>query len=203
MAIAASTHEGEEEQVLDAHREVLGQIPEALLVLVPRHPERFDRVAALVERRGFALARRSAEQSCSEKVSVLLGDTMGELPVFLAAGNTAFIGGSLVPHGGHNVLEPAALAQQRALGKDAWLAPTHPPFSGSLAVESDPPGARVFARPYGHDEIPWDDLGTTPIDTLAYVAGVIELKLELEGYRETEDVIWNRYFQRIMALARA
>jgi formylglycine-generating enzyme required for sulfatase activity/tRNA A-37 threonylcarbamoyl transferase component Bud32/dienelactone hydrolase len=68
-------------------------------------------------------------------------------------------------------------------------------YSRPLTVHSDPPGARVFARPYGHDEIPWDDLGTTPIDTLAYVAGVIELKLELEGYRETEDVIWNRYFQ--------
>ena len=114
--VAASTHEGEEEQVLDAHREVLGRIPEALLVLVPRHPERFDQVAALVERRGFVLARRSAKQPCSEKVSILLGDTMGELPVFLAAGDAAFVGGSLVATGGHNLLEAAVVGVPVAVG---------------------------------------------------------------------------------------
>ena len=114
--VAASTREGEEEQVLTAHREILDQLPQALLVLVPRHPERFERVAALVARRGFALARRSANDPCSEKVSVFLGDTMGELPAFLAAGDTAFIGGSLVPCGGHNLLEAAAAGVPVAVG---------------------------------------------------------------------------------------
>jgi len=114
--IAASTHEGEEEQVLLAHRKLLDRLAGALLVLVPRHPERFERVAALVERRGFALARRSADDPCGEQVSVFLGDTMGELPAFLAAGDAAFIGGSLVPTGGHNLLEAAAGGVPIAVG---------------------------------------------------------------------------------------
>jgi 3-deoxy-D-manno-octulosonic-acid transferase len=114
--VAASTHEGEEGQVLDAHREVLSRLPGALLVLVPRHPERFDRVAALVERQGFTLARRSAGTGFSDEISVFLGDTMGELPAFLAAADAAFIGGSLVPVGGHNLLEAAAVGVPVTLG---------------------------------------------------------------------------------------
>ncbi|MEJ1355784.1 MAG: lipid IV(A) 3-deoxy-D-manno-octulosonic acid transferase [Candidatus Sedimenticola sp. (ex Thyasira tokunagai)] len=107
--VAASTHEGEDEQVLEAHRLVMQQQPDALLVLVPRHPERFDRVAALCVSEGFSLARRSASEPCGEAVSVFLGDTMGELTLFLGAADVAFVGGSLVATGGHNVLEPAAL----------------------------------------------------------------------------------------------
>ena len=106
--VAASTHEGEDEQVLAAHRTILEQVPQALLVLVPRHPERFDRVAALVARHGFDLCRRSLDQPCGENVHVFLGDTMGELPVFLGGADVAFIGGSLVKVGGHNMLEAAA-----------------------------------------------------------------------------------------------
>ena len=107
--VAASTHEGEEEPVLAAHRQIRAQVPDALLVLVPRHPERFDRVAELVRRGGFTLVRRSAHMPCTEDTAVLLGDTMGELPVFLAAANAAFIGGSLVNVGGHNPLEASAV----------------------------------------------------------------------------------------------
>ncbi len=107
--IAASTHEGEEEQVLEAHRRVLQEHPNAGLLLVPRHPERFQRVAALVRRRGFTLARRSREKSGdSTTAEVFLVDTMGELPLFLGVADLAFIGGSLVPIGGHNMLEAAA-----------------------------------------------------------------------------------------------
>lgn len=118
--VAASTHEGEEEQVLLAHREILDRLAGTLLVLVPRHPERFEGVAALVERRGFALARRSAKNPCSEQVSVFLGDTMGELPAFLAAGDAAFIGGSLVSTGGHNLLEAAVAGVPVAVGPHAF-----------------------------------------------------------------------------------
>jgi len=106
--VAASTHEGEEEAVLDAHARVLERVPAALLVLVPRHPERFDRVAALVRRRGFTLARRAKEEACEAGTQVFLGDTMGELPLFLGVADVAFIGGSLVPRGGHNMLEASA-----------------------------------------------------------------------------------------------
>lgn len=107
--VAASTHEGEDELVLSAHRSVLEKVPEALLVLVPRHPERFDRVAGLCQNNRFAMVRRSANDECGQDVEVYLGDTMGELTLFLAAADVAFVGGSLVPTGGHNVLEPAAL----------------------------------------------------------------------------------------------
>ena len=107
--VAASTHEGEDELLLQAHRAILEMHPDALLVLVPRHPERFDRVAALCQREGFQVVRRSQQGICDEETKVFLGDTMGELTLFLGAADVAYVGGSLVPTGGHNVLEPAAL----------------------------------------------------------------------------------------------
>ena len=107
--VAASTHEGEDEQILDAHRQILDVYPDVLLVLVPRHPERFDRVYGLCQQNGFSVARRSLQESCESEHQVLLGDTMGELVLFYATSDIAFVGGSLVSTGGHNVLEPAAL----------------------------------------------------------------------------------------------
>lgn len=118
--VAASTHEGEEEPVLEAHRRVRAEVPDALLVLVPRHPERFDRVADLVTRAGFTLVRRSSRGSCATDTTVLLGDTMGELPVILAAADAAFIGGSLVPMGGHNPLEASAVGVPVATGPQVF-----------------------------------------------------------------------------------
>lgn len=109
--IAASTHEGEDEVVLAAHQRLLASYPDALLILVPRHPERFDSVAQLCEREGFATVRRSSAQPVTVQTSVLLGDTMGELLFLYALADSAFVGGSLVPNGGHNLLEPAALAK--------------------------------------------------------------------------------------------
>ncbi|VAX10790.1 3-deoxy-D-manno-octulosonic acid transferase [hydrothermal vent metagenome] len=107
--VAASTHEGEDEQVLDAHARIRNQIPGTLLVLVPRHPERFDSAAVLCRKRGLNLVRRSEQKNCTPDTTVFLGDSIGELPVFLAGADVAFMGGSLVQHGGHNMLEPAAL----------------------------------------------------------------------------------------------
>lgn len=106
--IAASTHEGEETKVLAAHRELLEQIAGLLLVLVPRHPERFSEVRGLVEKSGFSVVSRTEGRACSKDTAVFLGDTMGEVPLFYAASDVAFVGGSLVPVGGHNLLEPAA-----------------------------------------------------------------------------------------------
>jgi len=114
--VAASTHEGEEEQVLAAHRALLARLPQALLVLVPRHPERFERVAALGRRAGLRMVRRSEAKPCPPEAQLFLGDSMGELPLFLAAADAAFVGGSLVRRGGHNVLEPAALGLPVAFG---------------------------------------------------------------------------------------
>jgi 3-deoxy-D-manno-octulosonic-acid transferase len=114
--VAASTREGEDEQLLAAHERVLRRFPEALLVLVPRHPERFERVATLVQRSGATLVRRSKNRPCTAETAVYLGDSMGELPVFLAAADVAFIGGSLVPMGGHNPLEAAAVGVPVLIG---------------------------------------------------------------------------------------
>lgn len=107
--IAGSTHEGEEEAALEAHALVRAQFGRALLILVPRHPNRFDAVRALIARRGTRFASRSREGTPGSDVDVFLVDTLGELLMFYAAADVAFVAGSLVPVGGHNMLEPAAL----------------------------------------------------------------------------------------------
>ncbi len=107
--IAASTHEGEEEQALDAFDILRRRVPHCLLVLVPRHPERFSRVAALCAKRGYRTVLRSEARPCAPDTDVFVGDSMGELMLFYAASDVVFVGGSLMPVGGHNPLEPAAL----------------------------------------------------------------------------------------------
>ncbi|WP_313056013.1 lipid IV(A) 3-deoxy-D-manno-octulosonic acid transferase [Pseudomonas lopnurensis] len=109
--IAASTHAGEDEIILDAHRQLLAQHPQALLILVPRHPERFGSVVELCRKAGFATLRRSTGEAVDAGTQVLVGDTMGELLFLYALADIAFVGGSLVPNGGHNLLEPAALGK--------------------------------------------------------------------------------------------
>ncbi|MDR5868641.1 lipid IV(A) 3-deoxy-D-manno-octulosonic acid transferase [Halomonas koreensis] len=107
--VAGSTHEGEDEAVLAAHARLRETHPAALLILVPRHPRRFEAVAELCRESGMATVRRSAGERPQAGTAVYLGDTMGELGVLYGAADLAFVGGSLVPVGGHNLLEPAAL----------------------------------------------------------------------------------------------
>ncbi|MDN7132009.1 lipid IV(A) 3-deoxy-D-manno-octulosonic acid transferase [Halomonas sp. MC140] len=109
--VAGSTREGEEALLLEAHRQLLRRYPEALLVVVPRHPQRFDGVANVCLAEGWALSRRSQQQPVTAQTQVYLGDTLGELATLYAASRVAFVGGSMVPLGGHNVLEPAALGR--------------------------------------------------------------------------------------------
>jgi 3-deoxy-D-manno-octulosonic-acid transferase len=109
--IAASTHEGEDEVLLDAHRRLLATHPDALLILVPRHLERFETVFAQIRQQGFQACRRSTGEAVGAGTQVLLGDTMGELLFLYALADLAFVGGSLVANGGHNLLEPAALGK--------------------------------------------------------------------------------------------
>jgi 3-deoxy-D-manno-octulosonic-acid transferase len=111
--IAASTHEGEDRQILEAHQAVLEKYPQARLIIVPRHPERFSAVAALIASMGLSVQRRSQEpdKNGSDDVGacqVYLGDTMGELLMLYGVADVAFVGGSLIERGGHNPLEPAA-----------------------------------------------------------------------------------------------
>jgi 3-deoxy-D-manno-octulosonic-acid transferase len=107
--IAASTHAGEEEQVLAVHASLKKYFSNLLLVLVPRHPERFAAAARVARNHGFDIALRSeGAKRLGAQIDILIGDTMGELPLFFAAADAAFIGGSLVPTGGHNLLEASA-----------------------------------------------------------------------------------------------
>jgi 3-deoxy-D-manno-octulosonic-acid transferase len=118
--IAASTHEGEDELVLDVFRQVRKQLGDCLLVLVPRHPERFESVAELCRNRGYPMVLRSERTPCSDETAVFIGDSMGELPLFYAAADVAFVGGSLVHTGGHNLLEPAALGVPVVTGPNVF-----------------------------------------------------------------------------------
>lgn len=115
--IAASTHADEEDAALEAHIAVLEVQPDALLILVPRHPQRFDEIWQRIESAGLRAERRSRLAALDQSghpqvldaVQVFLGDSMGEMFLYLAAADVAFIGGSLAAVGGHNILEPAAL----------------------------------------------------------------------------------------------
>ena len=106
--IAASTHEGEDEQLLTAHQKLLETLPTALLIIVPRHPERFNSVYEL-SRKQFSCQRRTEVDFPDLSTEVFIGDTLGEMFYYLALSDTAFVGGSLIPNGGHNPIEPAAL----------------------------------------------------------------------------------------------
>ena len=108
--IAASTHPGEEQSILEVHSQLIQKTPELLLILVPRHPERRPEIESLVSTQGLSLVVRSdldKESVVNEDISVLLVDTLGELNLFYGLSDLAFVGGSLVPHGGHNPIEPA------------------------------------------------------------------------------------------------
>ena len=108
VLLAASTHAGEDELILQAYGQIKAALSVApLLVLVPRRPERFNQVAQLCEQAGFVVARRSTGEPTAP-ADILLGDTMGELMSFYGACDLAFVGGSLVPTGGHNMIEAAA-----------------------------------------------------------------------------------------------
>ncbi|PTP85298.1 lipid IV(A) 3-deoxy-D-manno-octulosonic acid transferase [Vibrio splendidus] len=109
--IAASTHQGEDEIVLDAHRQLLKDNPSALLMIVPRHPERFNQVTELAKQHQFNTITRTSQQPITSDIEVYIADTMGEMLVLLGGADVCFMGGSLVGDkvGGHNLLEPAAL----------------------------------------------------------------------------------------------
>jgi 3-deoxy-D-manno-octulosonic-acid transferase len=113
--LAASTRDGEEALLLDA----MAQSPlpaDALLLLVPRHPQRFDAVFALVEARGLACVRRSSDAPVEPATRVVLGDSLGEMLAYCAAADVAFVGGSLLPLGGQNLLEPIAVGVPTLVG---------------------------------------------------------------------------------------
>ncbi|GAA4894559.1 lipid IV(A) 3-deoxy-D-manno-octulosonic acid transferase [Ferrimonas pelagia] len=113
---AGSTHPGEFEQALAAHRQLQQMHPDLLLLLVPRHPEQFEAAIQLSKQAGFQTARRSQSDTVGDEIQVLIGDTMGELMALYGMSDACFVGGSLIERGGHNPLEPAALAKPVLMG---------------------------------------------------------------------------------------
>lgn len=116
--IAASTHEGEDEQILKVHQTLLKAHPTALLIIVPRHPERFLSVASLANNSGFNVITRTSKNAVSNTDHVYIADTMGEMLQLIGASDVCFMGGSLIGDkvGGHNLLEPAALSKSCLIG---------------------------------------------------------------------------------------
>lgn len=118
--VAASTREGEETAVLAAYRKLKEQVSDLLLVLVPRHPERFSEVYELIQKQGYTAHSRSRDKQPSRETDVFLGDSMGEMWFYFGMGSVAYVGGSLVPTGGHNVLEPIALELPVVVGPNMF-----------------------------------------------------------------------------------
>lgn len=117
--LAASTREGEEDLILDEWQ-VQGFLPDVLLVIVPRHPQRFDRIADMLSRRGLRYQRRSESKAVSADVQVVLGDSMGEMFAYYAASDLAFIGGSLLPFGGQNLIEACSVGTPVLIGPHTY-----------------------------------------------------------------------------------
>ena len=117
VVMAGSTRDGEEELLLETFKELRNRYPDLLLLIAPRHPERFDIVADLCRKERVRVSRKSFNDPCTSEIQVYLIDSMGELPSFYAAADVAFVGGSLLPYGGHNVLEPAALGIPVVVGR--------------------------------------------------------------------------------------
>jgi 3-deoxy-D-manno-octulosonic-acid transferase len=140
---AGSTHDGEELAALDAHAALRARHADALLILVPRHPPRFESVRALLDTRGVRYAARSRRESVTADCEVLLVDTLGELQAFYAASDAAFVGGSLVPIGGHSLLEPAVLGLPVVSGPHTQNAPDVAALlqqAGALTIVEDAGG---------------------------------------------------------------
>ncbi|MCU8083949.1 MULTISPECIES: lipid IV(A) 3-deoxy-D-manno-octulosonic acid transferase [unclassified Shewanella] len=137
--VAGSVHPGEFDAMLTAHKQLLAQWPDALLIIAPRHPEQFSAVAEFVASQGFESVRRSGNFPVAATTQVLVGDTMGELLTFYGAADQAFVGGTLINNGGHNPLEPVAM------GVPVMVGPNHWDFAQITQMLADAGGLRVVA----------------------------------------------------------
>jgi 3-deoxy-D-manno-octulosonic-acid transferase len=157
VIVCGSTAQGEEELILGAFRQVLERWPTAVMILAPRHPERFDRVANLVLSSGIGLLRRSTwAASCPISGGVFLLDSVGELAAVYQLAHVAFVGGSLVPVGGHNILEPAQHGVAIVTGPQTFnFREIVRVFleAGALRISSDMELAATFIQLLGNDEV--------------------------------------------------
>ena len=182
VLLAGSTHEGDEGPILKAFPRLLNRFPQALLVLVPRHPERFARVAQAARAAGLDVSLRSKGISCPSSTQCFVIDAMGELLQFYAACDVAFVGGSLDRIGGHNVLEPAALSRPVLVGPHTFnfediteqLVAANAAIRVSNAAELEEATARLFTRPELRDQ-----MGQAGLKLVRSGQGALERTLEL------------------------
>lgn len=194
---AASTHEGEEIPVLEAHAAVLRRFPDTLLLIAPRHPERFKPVAAACRSFGFSTMTRSENENADRNAQCFVIDTMGEMLWFYAACDVAFVGGSLVPIGGHNLLEPAALARPILVGPHTFNATEMTDeliaSGGALRVlDSEQMGVEL-TRLLGHQD-ERDMIGTAAMRGMHQQRGAVDRTLAiiddlLEGRRPRPEAV--------------
>ena len=187
--VAGSTHAGEEQAALAAHATVRASFPEALLVLAPRHRPRFDEVARMLTDSGLRWLRHSAAVAdpagggaAAARIEVLLLDTIGELENFYAAADVAFVGGSLVPVGGHNLLEPAALGVATLSGPAQGNAPDVARLlceNGGLRLVSDAGELGAAVRTLLADQSARRRMGAAAQATVAANRGALDQALAM------------------------
>ena len=182
VLVAGSTHEKEETVVVQAFKRLLVKFPDALLVLVPRHPERFGRAAQSARSSGLKVSLRSESPVCPPQTQCFLIDAMGELQRYYAAGDAAFVGGSLEPIGGHNPLEPAALAKPVLFGPHMFnFADISRQLLESGAAIEVADGEKLEAQVTRlfQDPILRDDMGRAAHQLFKYGQGAVDRTLQM------------------------
>ncbi|MFO7921558.1 MAG: 3-deoxy-D-manno-octulosonic acid transferase [Nioella sp.] len=192
--LAASTHEGEEEVILQAHKQALRINPRLLLVVVPRHPHRGDEVARLIEAQSFRHARRSKGELPDPETAVYLADTMGELGLWYRLAPISFVGGSLEPVGGHNPFEPAAL------GSVILHGPYVSNFSDIFQRLTDARAARLVSSPDGLAAAVNDLLNPDRAADMAHAAWEV-CSAGAEVTDKALDMLFDRLDERARAVA--
>ncbi|MBK8452176.1 MAG: lipid IV(A) 3-deoxy-D-manno-octulosonic acid transferase [Thiofilum sp.] len=175
--VAASTHAGEDEIILAVWQNLKARYPELLLILVPRHPERFNAVAELAQTTGFNIIRRSVQTPFSPQTDMMVGDTMGELLLWYAASDIAFIGGSLIPQGGHNPLEASALKVPVISGDQVHnFADIYPPLieAGGAVLVNNAQGLEQQIRDWLEHPIRRQQAGQAGFEWLQPHRGVVK-----------------------------
>ena len=184
--IAASTHEDEEALVLDVHARLRETFPDLLLLWAPRHPERFASIADACAQRGFRTRTRSMDETASADTDCFVLDSMGELMGFYATADVAFVGGSLQAIGGHNVLEPAALAVPSVVGPHTFN------FAEATALLRDEGALLQVADVEGLERALAELLADAPRRRAMGVAGRLTVEHERGALARTLDLIAQR-----------
>lgn len=182
VLLAGSTHEGDEIPVLNAFSRILDDFPDALLVLVPRHPERFGRATQAARNKGLSVALRSTAPSCSADTQCFIVDTMGELLRYYAACDVAFVGGTYENIGGHNLLEPAALGKPVLVGPHTYnsadITRQLLECGGALQLGSEADFEQAVRRLFGDAELR-DRMGRAGVGLVKSGQGAVGRTLQL------------------------